>query len=41
VQGTRDVLEAYVDDANRVTFFWEDGCIVLENHCNHAILNRP
>jgi hypothetical protein len=35
------VFEAYVDMKNRVTWHWEDGVIVLRNHCNHDILKRP
>jgi hypothetical protein len=38
VQGTRGVFEAYVDEANRVTFHYEQGRIVMRNHCNHDIL---
>lgn len=41
VQGTRDVWEAYIDQANRLTFHYEDGDIVLRNHCNHDILRSP
>lgn len=41
VQGTRDVWEAYVDDANRVTFQYSDGNLVLRTHCNHNILRTP
>ena len=40
VQGHPGVLEAYVDRANRVTFHWNEGTIVLRNHCNHDILTR-
>jgi hypothetical protein len=40
VQGVRGVFEAYVDDANRVTFHWEDGSIVMRNHCNHDVLKH-
>lgn len=35
------VFEAYVDMKNRITWHWEDGVIVLRNHCNHDILKRP
>lgn len=40
VQGTKKpkVFEAYVDQKNRVTWHWEDGVIVLLNHCNHDII---
>lgn len=41
VQGVPGVFEAYVDMANRLTFEYGDGCIVLRNHCNHDILKRP
>lgn len=41
VQGTADVWEAYVDQANRLTFHYEGGDIVLRNHCNHDILRSP
>lgn len=41
VQGAKGVFEAYVDDANRVTFHWEDGAIVMRNHCNHDVLKTP
>lgn len=40
VQGTPGVWEAYVDRANRVTFHYEDGVIVMRKHCNHDILTR-
>ncbi|MGH9043061.1 MAG: hypothetical protein ACRDZ3_22845 [Acidimicrobiia bacterium] len=38
VQGTRGVWEAYVDDGNRVTFHYEEGRMVLRNHCHHDIV---
>jgi len=42
VQGRRGVWEAYIDQANRVTFHWDDnGRIVLRKNCNHEILARP
>jgi hypothetical protein len=43
VHGTNNpkVFEAYVDKKNRVTWHWENGVIVLRNHCNHDILKRP
>lgn len=43
VEGTKNpkVFEAYVDMKNRVTWHWDDGVIVLRNHCNHDILKRP
>jgi hypothetical protein len=38
---TTSVWEAYVDEANRVTFeYLADGRIRLRNHCNHDILKR-
>lgn len=41
VQGTGGVWEAYVDQANRVTFHYDGDKIVLRNNCNHDILRRP
>ena len=42
VQGTRGVWEAYVDNANRITFHYDDeGRLVLRKNCNHSILRRP
>lgn len=40
VHSVRGVWEAYVDGANRVTYHWADGAIVLRNHCNHDIIRR-
>jgi hypothetical protein len=40
VQGHPGVFEAYVDQANRVTFHYDGGAIVLRNHCAHDILDR-
>src|SRR5215207_2636704 len=40
VSGKKGVWEAYVDDANRVTFHWDGPRIVLRNNCNHDILKR-
>jgi hypothetical protein len=40
VKGARGVWEAYVDDANRVTFHWDGDTIVLRNHCNHDMLKK-
>jgi hypothetical protein len=42
VQGTTapKVFEASVDMRNRITWHWEDGVIVLRNHCNHDILKK-
>lgn len=40
MQGQRDVFEARVDKANRITFHWEGEIIYLRNHCNHDVLTR-
>ncbi len=41
VQGTRRVWESYVDYANRVTWEYGEGdIIVLRNNCNHDIPGR-
>lgn len=42
VHGVRGggVFEAYVDGANRLTFHYADGKIVLRNNCNHSIIDR-
>ncbi len=40
VRGTKGVFEARVDKANRVTFHYEEGNIVMRNHCNHDIVKR-
>jgi hypothetical protein len=36
--GGTNIYHAKVSRGNRVTFFWKDGCIVIENHCHHDIL---
>ncbi len=36
--GGTNIYHAKVSRGNRVTFFWEDGWIVIENHCHHDIL---
>ena len=41
VQGTPGVWEAYIDQANRVTFHYDGDKIVLRKNCNHDILRRP
>lgn len=42
VQSHPGVFSARVDRANRVTFHWDQGVIVLRNHCNHdAVYRRP
>jgi hypothetical protein len=38
VQGHAGVFEAYVDEANRLTFEWNGPVIVLRNHCNHDMI---
>ena len=40
VQGAPGVWEAYVDEANRVTFHYAGSTIVLRNNCNHDIVRR-
>lgn len=40
VRSKPGVWEAYVDRANRVTFEWDQGTIVLRNNCNHDIIER-
>jgi hypothetical protein len=42
IQSHPGVFSARVDRANRVSFHWEDGTLVLRNHCNHdAVYRRP
>jgi hypothetical protein len=36
----RKVFEAYVDDANRVSFHWEGAIIVIRAHCNHDLVKH-
>jgi hypothetical protein len=38
--GGAEIYHAKVSKGNRLTFFWEDDRIVLENHCHHDILKR-
>ncbi len=39
IQGLSEtVFEAYVDNANRVTFHWEGEEIVLRRNCNHDLV---
>lgn len=33
-----DLFEARATRADRVTFYWDGGTIVIENHCKHDIL---
>jgi hypothetical protein len=40
VQGAPGVWEAYVDSANRVTFHYDEGTIVMRNNCNHDIVRH-
>jgi len=40
VRGTKGVWECYVDQKNRLTFFWDGPMIVLENHCPHKVVER-
>jgi len=41
LQGSPGVWEAYIDQANRVTFHYDGSVIVLRKNCNHDILSRP
>lgn len=41
IRGKPGVFEAYVDRSNRLTFHYEEGCIVLREHCSHDILKNP
>jgi hypothetical protein len=36
--GGTNIYHAKVSKGNRVTFYWDGDCIVVENHCNHDIL---
>lgn len=38
--GGTNIYHAKVGRGNRVAFFWEDGRIVIQNHCHHDILKR-
>jgi hypothetical protein len=38
--GGTEIYHAKVSRGNRVTFFWEAGRIVVENHCHHDILKK-
>ncbi|RUQ81840.1 cytotoxin [Labedella gwakjiensis] len=40
MKGVDGVWEAYIDKANRITFHWDKGTIVLRNNCNHDMLYR-
>lgn len=39
-RGKDNILEARIDKKNRVTFYWDKGAIVIENHCSHDILRN-
>lgn len=41
IRGHPGVFEAYVDRANRLTFEYGAGEIVLRKHCSHDVLRRP
>lgn len=41
VQGRKGVWEAYVDQANRVTFQYGENSIVLRTNCNHDTPKNP
>jgi hypothetical protein len=34
------ILEARIDKKNRLTFYWDGPKIVVQNHCNHDILDK-
>jgi hypothetical protein len=40
VRGRPGVWESYVDQANRLTWQWQGGTILLRNHCNHDIIAK-
>lgn len=40
VGGFKGVWESYIDEANRVTWEYGEGSIILRNNCNHDILKR-
>lgn len=40
IHGHKGVWEAYIDGANRVSFHYEAGQIVLRNHCTHDLPRR-
>lgn len=37
VQGRKDVWQAYIDQANRITFQYGENSIILRNNCNHDV----
>jgi hypothetical protein len=38
--GGTDIYHAKVSGGNRITFFWDEDRIVIENHCHHDILKH-
>ena len=40
IRGADNVWEAYVDNANRVTFERDGDTIIFRNNCNHDIIDR-
>jgi mRNA-degrading endonuclease RelE of RelBE toxin-antitoxin system len=41
IQNKQGVYGARLGGGNRLTFHWDEGTIVLRNHCNHDILHKP
>lgn len=42
IQGTKGVFEARAGRADRVSWEWDNGVIVILNHCKHDdVLSRP
>jgi hypothetical protein len=42
VQGTRGVFESRASRSDRVTWEWDEGVVVILNHCKHdETLKRP
>jgi hypothetical protein len=41
MQGTRDVFESRASRSDRVTWKYDGEVVVILNHCNHDILQRP
>ncbi len=37
VRGRKGVWQAYIDEANRVTFQYGDNSIILRNNCTHDV----
>lgn len=40
IRGTKRLYEARADRANRITWEWQEGGILLRNNCNHDIVTR-